>query len=164
MSETRARRPCRWQQTQVSRQAEGPTTDPTSGNAAEVVVRLVPAVDVIQPSPDSAELLNAALCGNDVSLDHLRAAVKAYIAELRPQRLTPEHALLAVKEFVSRIPRWTQPVDGSLPYDVTVLDRASTWAIKEYFAEKAGGAQEGGVPVQSVTSTTATPGDQLPRA
>lgn len=102
---------------------------------SEVVSRGAGVGVRIKGEPRSAELLRAALSGCDVSLERLRTAVKAYVAELRSRQLTPEQSLVAVKEFVGRIPRWAQPVDGTLPCDVTVLDRASTWAIEEYFAD-----------------------------
>lgn len=92
-------------------------------------------------SLDMPELLRSALVGYEVSLERLSAAVVSYVEELKAAGMTVAQVVPEVRRFLSVMPRWTQPLDGVLPADMTVVDRAVQWAIEAFYEKEGPGDQ-----------------------
>lgn len=79
------------------------------------------------------DALRSALVGYEVSMERLNEAVVAFVVEMRSKGMSAEQVVPEVRNYLAGLPRWAQPVDGVLPADMTVIDRAVQWAIEAYY-------------------------------
>lgn len=89
--------------------------------------------------PELPDSLRSALIGYEVSLERLNAAVVTFVADAKRRGMSVEQVVPEVRRYLSAMPRWTQPVDGALPADMTVIDRAVQWAIEAYYQDEVRG-------------------------